>query len=234
MKSSIKRSSLLAGLAMLSVTFSAARDVYAGSAALNSISLSGGLVQGSGGGSGDPPYIYVFDVYLTSGEIIPGSTTYSNFTVDGLVGVDTNSLASATQPDLLHPYNNEFWQTSAISTSNTTSTTPGFTYESNLTWSYTGGPTVTTVGFFLGQFTIETDYQNYVAGTPPVPFGSTLNYTYSLDGGGTGNTGSGTIIVQNGYPTPEPSSLILMLAGATVLPWLAVRKRVAAQKSQAV
>lgn len=233
MKSSIKRSSLLAGLAMVSVTFFAARDVSAGSTTANSISLSGGLVQGSGGGS-DPPYIYVFDVYLTSGEIIPGSTIYSYFTVDGLVGVDTNSLPSATQPDLLHPYNGEFWQPSGISTSGTGSTTPGFNYASNLTWSYTGGPTETVLGFFLGQFTIETDYQNYIAGTPPVPFGSMLSYTYSLDGGGTGNTGGGTIIVQNGYPTPEPSSIILMLAGATVLPYLAVRKRAATRKSQAV
>ena len=59
---------------MVGVTFSAARDAYAGSTtSLNSIILSGGLVQGSGGGSGDPPYIYVFDVYLTSGYIKPWS-----------------------------------------------------------------------------------------------------------------------------------------------------------------
>jgi hypothetical protein len=234
MKSSIKRSRLLAGLAVVSVAFSAARDVYAGATKTNAISVSGGLVQGSGGGSGDPPYIYVFDVYLTSGEIIPGSTVYSYFTVDGLVGIDANSLPSATQPDLSHPYNGEFWQPSAINTYNTGSPTPGFTYASDLTWAYTGGPTETTLGFFLGQFTIETDYQNYLVGTPPVPFGSMLSYTYSLDGGGTGNTGGGTIIVQNGFPTPEPSSVILMLAGATVLPYLAARKRASTGKSQSV
>ena len=232
MKSGIKRSSLLAGLAMVSLTFSAARDVCAG--AINSISLSGGLVQGSGGGSGDPPYIYVFDVYLTSGYIEAGVAGFSSFTVDGLVGVDSNSLKTATQPDLAHPYNNELWQTSVITTSSTGSTTPGFNYASDLTWSYVGGPTETTLGFYMGQFTIETDYQNYIAGTPPVPFGSKLSYTYSLDGGGAGSTGGGTLIIQNGYPTPEPSSIVLMLAGATVLPCLAARKRAATRRSQAV
>ena len=201
MKSSIKRTSLLAGLAMASVTFSAARDVYAG--ATNAISLSGGLVQGSGGGSGDPPYIYVFDVYLTSGYISPGSTVYSYFTVDGLVGVDANSVPSATQPDLSHPYNGEFWQPSAIDTYSTSSTTPGFTYASNFTWSYTGGPTETTLGFYMGQFTIETDYQNYIAGTPPVPFGSKLSYTYSLDGGVPVTRGAGHSLFKMATPRPN-------------------------------
>ena len=234
MKSKIKRSSLLAGLAVLGTAMGIVREGYAGSTALNSISISGGLVQGSGGGSGDPPYIYVFDVYLTSGFISPGATGFSTFTVDGLVGIDSNSLPSATQPDLSHPYNGEFWQPSAINTFSTGSSTPGFNYASDLSWSYTGGPTVTTVGFFLGQFTIETDYQNYVTGTPPVPIGSTLDFSYSLDGGGSGNTGTGTIVVQNGYPTPEPSSIILMLAGLPLLPYMVIRQRTVARKSEAV
>ena len=158
-------------------------------------------MQGSGGS--DPPYIYVFDVYLTSGYISPGTVGYSTFTIDGLVGVDTNSLPSATQPDLSHPYNGEFWQPSEINTSNTGSTTPGYTYASDLTWSYTGGPTESTPVFYLGQFTIETDYQNYIAGTPPVPFGGTLIYSYSLDGGGTDNTGTGQSLFKMATPRPN-------------------------------
>lgn len=217
MNRTIERLPLLAFLAILGLTLAITPESRAAPAAPNSITISGGLVQGPGGS--DPPYIYVFDVYLTSGYIAPGINGFSEFTIDGLVGVDHNSIT--TQPGVQNPYNNEVWVPSNINTYNTNNPNPGFNYASDLTWSYTGGPTISTPVFFLGQFTVETEYQDYTAGSPPIPIGSTISYTYSLDGGGSNSMGSGTLVIT----APEPSSVVVMLTGVIALPYLVARRR---------
>jgi hypothetical protein len=225
MKTRNKRSSILTGLAMIGATLAATSDTHA-APTKSAISISGGIVQGSGG---DPPYIYVFDVFVESGTWNPGALS---FTIEGLVGVSAAgygglSLGStSSQPGPLNPYNGETFDLTNLVT--TPSTAPsmltGTNYASDVTWSYESGPPLTSSGEpagYIGQFTIETSWQNYAAGSPPIAPGTILLYTFS----GSGGMGDGTINIQNGIPgVPEPSSIILMLAGATVLPYLAIRK----------
>lgn len=242
MKSSIKRSSLLAVLATFGATFVATRDTYAG-ATTSAISISGGLVQGSGGGSGDPPYIYVFDVYVESGtwdSLQSNPASYLQITIDGLVGVSPSGyfsgnsaiLPSTTSQPGTYSYNGEQFLGS-IDSPTITSAGPltGFNYYSDVTWTYAiGSPLTTTSGSpagYIGQFEVVTSWQDYEAGNPPIPIGSTINYSYN---GNSGN-GNGQIIVTNGFPgVPEPSSMILMMMGAIVLPYAAIRRHVRSRR----
>ncbi len=238
----------IAGLAVLGAVIVQAYDAQSGAMAgsvHSSIGISGGVISGGGGGGSDPPYDYVFDVYLTSGSISPTATnSLSNFTIDGLVGVASYSFAQAnpatgmnsqgsttSQPPTSQPANLTWVvpsggiATSFISPS--TGPPTGTNFESSVTWNYLAGPTTITwsgTNILLGVFTIETAWGSYAANTPPVKIGSTLNYSYNIDGvtGKSGNTGSPPIVVQS---LPEPSSVVLMLAGGAILPLTSLYRR---------
>lgn len=239
---------LVTGLAVLGLTIARGHDAQSGAMA-GTISISGGVISGGGGGGSDPPYDYVFDVYLTSGSISSDSgAKTSEFTIDGLVGVASASFAGAHSPTTGlnsagsttsqppgsapsgSPQAQENWvvPNGGIATSFIGSaTTPnGTNFQSSLTWEYLLGPTITYTNspVLLGVFTVETAWVNYAANSPPVPIGSTLNYSYIIDGtpGKSGDPGSPPIVVQS---LPEPSSVILMLAGGTILPIASLYRR---------
>ena len=213
---------VLAGLtALLAMTFGASQ------APASSVGLKGGITPGTG----DPPYVYEFALYLTSGSIAPGDS----FTVDALVGVSKPGyITSAGSPTTQPPsngtgYSNEYWNVPAggiVTTPGTAPTNPtGYDYSSNVTWNYTAGPTFTYTNtpIFLGLFTVETttDY----TGSPPATIGvTTIDYSYTLGG----VTGHGTTPPLVGaLSVPEPSSLVLLLIGLGAFPlaWLRTRSR---------
>ncbi len=235
---------LVTGLAVLGLVIARGHDAQSGAMA-GSISISGGVISGGGGGGSDPPYDYVFDVYLTSGSISPSSPgSLSSITINGLVGVASysfaqahpatgmNSQGSTTSQPPTSPPASETWivpsggiATSFISPS--TGPPTGTNFESNVTWNYILGPSTITwsgTNILLGVFTVETAWVNYAANSPPVQIGSTLTYSYNVDGtpGASGQPGSPPIIVQS---LPEPSSVVLMLAGGAILPIASLYRR---------
>lgn len=227
----------MAGLTMVGAIVGGGLEARAGT-----VSIKGGIKAGSGTG-GDPPYTYIFDLYLTSGFIAPdlGAKT-SIFTVDGLVGVsgpgyDTGQIpnpSTTSQPPGTAPAGspqaNEFWTLPnggiVTSPSPPPATADGYNYQSNVTWEYLLGPTINFTnpgpnGVFLGEFTVVTSW-SYAAGQPPpLAPGTIIDYSYTIGG----TTGTGTIVLQGGNPVPEPSSLVLMLLGGAFVPLAASCRR---------
>jgi hypothetical protein len=236
----IKNACLLTGLTALAAMVAGGSAVQAGT-----ITVKGGIQEGSGTG-GDPPYVYIFDLYLTSGSIAPdlGAQT-STITINGLVGVsgpgfDTSQILSASSPS--EPPSiaasgslqaSEDWITPAGGIVTTPSPLPvgfvanGYNYESSVTWEYSQGPTITYSGspVFLGEFTVNTSWTYTATQSAPVtPQDTVINYSYSTGSGGGSSTGS--LVVQYGDPSvPEPSSLVLILIGGAVLPLAALHRR---------
>jgi hypothetical protein len=231
---------VIAGLAMLGAMVVGGLEARAGT-----VTIKGGIVLGSGTG-GDPPYTYIFDLYLTSGFIAPDlganpPTTF--FTVDGLVGVsgagyDTSQIPNASttsEPPSTAPAGspqaNEFWTVPnggiVTSPSPPPATANGYNYQGNVTWEYLLGPTINYTnpgpnGVFLGEFTVVTSWSYGAGQPPPMAPGTIIDYSYSIGG----TTGTGTIVLQGGPPgVPEPSSLLLMLLGGAFVPLAASRRR---------
>ncbi|MFI5454746.1 MAG: PEP-CTERM sorting domain-containing protein [Isosphaerales bacterium] len=201
---------LLAGLAILGVVFAGGSEARAGS-----IKITGSIVPLPG----HSPFLYTFSVLLTGGTIQPGTTADpTQFTVSGLVGV--TGLSEHQEPPLTgNPL--EVWNvpTGGIATSST-GNPPPFDEESSVMWQYSTGPTITYGGtpISLGTFTVQTT-GDFPDNNPPVTPGVTLiDYFYSLyNPTGESPTGSGSITLSS---VPEPSSVILLLVGAGVLPLL--------------
>ena len=187
-----------AGIAALAAMVAGGSNAQAGT-----VTIKGGIAPQ---GPGDPPYTYIFDVYLNNATInaYSGSgsaaTTYS---VDGLVGINTGSESVINDQYGMAPQ--VIW-------------TPAPTSET-ATWNYYGYGSISTTGtLLLGRFEITTT-TSY--SSPPVPPGSMLTYTYLLDG----VSGTGQITIVNGNPgVPEPSSIIMMLTGGCLLPSFAFRQ----------
>lgn len=233
----IKSAWIAAGIAVLGATFVSGLEARAGT-----VALRGGIRQGSGTG-GDPPFTYYFDLFLTDGSITPdsGSLT-STFTVEGLVGVsgpgyDPGQIGTPSSPSGPpytaapgSPQASEFWITPNGGVVTTPSPVPpgfvadGYNYQSDVTWEYLLGPTYSIPAnappgteIYLGQFTVNTSW-SYAPGQPyPLAPGTVVKYTYDVDG----TAGGGTLIL-----APEPSSVVLMLLGAAVMPLtVALRRR---------
>lgn len=235
----------IAGLAVLGLVIARGHDAQSGAMA-GTIGISGGVITGGGGGGSDPPYDYVFDVYLTSGSISPSAPgSLSDLTINGLVGVASysfaqanptsglNSLGSTTSQPPSTPPGSGVWDvpnngidTSYISPS--TSPPTGTNFESSVTWEYSSGSKITWSGtnILLGAFIVQTAWVNYAANSPPVKIGSTLTYSYNVDGtpghSDPNNPLSPPIVVQS---LPEPSSVVLMLAGGAILPIASLYRR---------
>jgi hypothetical protein len=217
----IRESSIVAGLAMLGATLAGGREAQAAGTLPAAITISGGLVQGPG----DPLDIYEFGVDLVNGSISYSGTGPATafFTIHGLVGVTpslfptSTDLGSMTTEPTIAPA--VVWSPGI---NLTIATAP---YASDITWSYMGSSVLSTPDTLsLGIFTIETS-QSFPKGQPPVPYGSTISYSYTInDNSGNSLSGSGTFLLQQGS-IPEPSSVILLLAGGGGLPLLIVRER---------
>ena len=185
------------------------------------ITLAGGMEACASGivikigqqpGGGDPPYDYIIQVYLDPGY---GVDYGNSFTVENLVGVTSSSF---TQEPNNVP--------AGISWSpELTQTNTAYPYASDVQWYFTGTTPYNNTGsgdLYLGQFAVETTVSFT---SPPYPNGTLINYDWSIvDNNGNPSTGSGQApIVTLGVP--EPTSALLLLCGAGILPLLALRRR---------
>lgn len=229
MRPQTRTTRVVSALTMLGVMMVGGQAAHASSA---TIGIKGGIVAGGG----DPPYTYVFDVYLTGGTLAPDNGTQSaTFTIDGLVGVSSASFAAASPLDSNgnhtvspstysqppgtaapnSPQASEIWTVpcGGITTAYIppfTGPPNGYNYASNITWDYVLGPTLTASGpdgTFLGVFTVVTGWNTY--SSPPVTPGVTvINYSFDLNG----STGQS----EPGSPTSPP--IIIQNGAPTPVP----------------
>ncbi len=201
------------------------------------ISVTGHIILLPGGS----PFLYQFDLYLTGGTISPSSgSNLTEFTVSGLVGVSVggfipadappgtppNPQSGTTEPPGNGTATSELWYVPAggIVTTNTGNPAP-YDYASSVTWDYLIGPTITysstdPANNFLGSFTVQT-IASFPDNMPPVTPGVTpIGVSYSIDG----SPGTPTTITLLGA-VPEPSSMLLLLVGGAVLPFMNRRRR---------
>jgi hypothetical protein len=191
----------MVGLAMLgAMTPGGGGEARAGTIG---ITISGGFTPVGG----DPPYLYIFDVFLDPGFEVD-QTDF--FRIDGLNGVTSGSLSHQPPP-----------------------APPGFVWVpnpglSNITWTFLGttpipnnNPVGSNIEVPLGQFEVQTTV-NFPNG-PPVPPGTMVPYTFTVHHIGDGPaSGSGVIVLT---AIPEPSSIILLALGAAALPAIAARRK---------
>jgi hypothetical protein len=225
---------ILAGLCGLTAMFVGLRDAQAVSTLTSSITITGGYMPGGG----DPPFTYVFDVYLNAPSVnSPGTNTWTSgdsFTIDALPGL--NGGSSHTEPFVPPPASpTVLWSGGASDTVTTPPPPPPPTYNtpyyySDFSWVYSGtkdysattlvgGPQGASVE--LGTFTVTSTY-DFPAGVVPLPPNSPVNYTYQ------GPPNSGVTFTFQIQSAPEPSSVILLsIAAGGMLPmfWLARRRR---------
>jgi hypothetical protein len=224
---------MLAGFCSLAAMFVGQFEARAGTSS-GAITITGGYKPGHG----DPPYDYIFDVYLNAPAIsTPGTNTFASgnyFSIEALPGVNTSSTHNEpfSPPGVT-------WSGGAVNTVLTPSPPASAPYESDFTWLFTGstvysattpsgGPVGPTI--FLGQFTLETTF-SFPNGVVPLPSGTILSYTYTYNGT---TLGSGTFPIISLSSVPEPSSAILLAAGIGVLPMFWQRERRRRQGRQAI
>jgi hypothetical protein len=190
----------IAGLAVLgAMSIGGPGEVRAGTIG---ITISGGISPGGG----DPPYRYIFDVFLDPGFEVD---ELDFFKIDQLVGVTSGSLHSEP-PSNLPTYG---WLGD-----------PG---DESITWAFVGNtaipnsnPVGSNMEVPLGEFVVQTtqDFPN----APPVPPGTKIPYSFSIHHLNDGTaTGSGIIILG----VPEPSSFVLLALGFAALLALATRRK---------
>jgi hypothetical protein len=207
---------MIAGLAALIVMLGGGLEARAAG-----IKLVGGAKQGGG----DPPWDYIVQAYLEPGF----SVEYHNsFTVENLVGVTPPGYPVPSGAPYLgssHTEPNGYWSASVFFPNGNSN--PVFVNgypAASITWFYMGPSTITnpnsaTSDIYLGQFSVETTLTNIPSSS--IPFNSMINYSFTVNGDQSGN---GSFQLLN---IPEPSSVILLLAGAAVLPlvWNYERRR---------
>jgi PEP-CTERM motif len=197
----MKYARILAGMGALIAVLSTGIEVYA----------AGSVIKVTGGykpGTGDPPFDYIFQAFLEPPPNPPGGMNFiastDFFTITGLTGVTSGSLTS-------QPGNGPatVWQP-----------TPG---ADSVTWTFFGNQNIvaTTQEIPLGQFVVETT-TSYPLTAPPIAAGTIIDYFFSYDGGTA--TGTGEFPLTN-LSVPEPSSIIMLLAGVGALPVFLIRER---------
>ncbi len=192
--------------------------IAAGLAVLGAIIAGGEARAGSAGitinpggikpGGGDPPWDYVFYVYLDPGYgLLSGGPLYDFYQVTGLVGVGSDSLTS--QPN---SFPTVVWAPNPATKS--------------ATWTFDGTQSILNTGTskeYLGEFVVETDTS---FSSPPVAPGTLMNYNFQVYDIATGThiTGSNTFtLILLGVP--EPSSVAMLAMGAGAMSAIVLRRR---------
>jgi hypothetical protein len=214
--------------------------IMVGFAALGAMMAGGGEAQaavgitiGSGGVkpvTGDPPYDYIFQVYLEPGSSIVspfsnGFSTIDSFTIDGLVGVTSTSLASTFGSFGA----SVFWCPSIDQTLSYNPTILGSSDISNVTWDFLGMQPIPITGtltqpYLLDTFIVETT-DNFPNG-PPVPTGTQVNYSFTATDISTEMPFSGGgVVTLTVAPEPSSAAIVLLTGGTGALTGLIVRTR---------
>jgi hypothetical protein len=189
---------------------------------LPAIAVKGGYKPGSG----EPPYDYIFQIYMEpTNTILAGDSV----TFDSLIGVTPNNfpkhgdVGSTTSEPNNPPA--VIWTPAISYPTNTT-----FPYASNLTWSFFGNTpisaTPSTGEVYLGQFVVETTV-NFTS--PPYANGAIIDYSWIING--QTSTGMSQFPIFN-LLIPEPSSAVLLLVGVGSLPLFVIRQRWHQRRSQ--
>ena len=203
MKPRLKCAQILAALGAIATIVGMGVEAYAGGN--TAIVVTGGYKPGTG----EPPYDYIFQALLEPPLNPPGGTNFiasgDFFKISGLPGVTSMSLTS--EPNV-HP--GTVWVP-----------IPGST---TVEWEFRGTENIsadsTTGEIHLGQFIVETT-ENFTS--PPFNFSNNvIDYFFSYDGGT--KTGTRTIVMVNAVP--EPSSILLFVAGCSALGIVTVMRRV--------
>jgi len=206
----------LAGFGVLAAMVGDGREAHAGSTV---IVITGGYKPGSG----DPPYDYIFQVYLEPPDAGTNTiTTGDSFTIDALPGVSPANQPNPGDPasPTSEPNNPPatIWVPSIGNF--TTAISP---YASDITWAFNGNTPISAMAggsqVPLGQFVVETTAS---FSSPPLPNGYLINYSFSYDGLTASDTSSFPIF---NLSVPEPASVILLLAGAGTLSLYRLRER---------
>ena len=213
MKRGTKGAWVMAGLAVLGAMMAGGGESRA---ALTGITIGGGFQPGTG----DPPYDYIFQVYLNpdSSLVSPYGSLYSlthpdYFTINGLTGVTLFSATSQPEDPL-----GMIWVS--------------VTSHSSVTWAFYGTTSITNPAnsgqeLLLGTFEVQTT-KDYPIGQPPVSPGTSISYSFNVANGAGNPThgGSGTITLANLLvPEPASSTIVLLTGGTAALGGLVVRTR---------
>jgi hypothetical protein len=191
---------ILAGTAALAVLMASGGEAHA-----KGITISSGTTQQTG----DPMFSYIFEIDLLAGSTLDTGgfiTVYDiPFVPNPLTSQPNLSWGAATK--LL-----------GITPLGTPATDPDDPNIFNVTWQWNGAPITndSSSDLDLGTFTFGTTTEL------PSPPSVTLLFVGSLDGVNFSNQGLVAINV-----VPEPSSVVLLLAGVGTLPlfWLRERRR---------
>jgi hypothetical protein len=187
-------------------------------AALTGITVSGGFKPGTG----DPPYDYIFEIYLA-----PGATIYKNELIEfgtataaSVKKGDTDYLLGITPASLHAEDPLKKWELDDI-----TEVYKKSPFGSDVTWEYSVKTHTNTTGNpeHIGELSIQTviDFNNQ---NPfPVKAGTPLTYMYEL---GTQGSGPQTLYLQN-LAVPEPSSaaIVLITGGPAAIAAIVRRRR---------
>jgi hypothetical protein len=198
---------IMAGVAVIGVmTAGGGGEARAGTIG---ITINGGFKPVAG----DPPYLYILDVYLDPGFEVKANDL---FTVFDLNGVTNGSLTHQPPPPGQSPAvawvpDPELDQT---------------------TWTFLGtsviqntNPVGSNIEVYLGQFEVLTT-EDFPPGTTPVPPNNPTTYTFQIsDLNGDPVSGGGTFPMVDLGAVPEPSSIVLLALGVAALPAIAARRR---------
>jgi hypothetical protein len=203
MRQGFKSASFLAGLAVLGAMMSGGR-AEAGPAKPTGISAAGGVTYNP-----DPQFTYYIGVYLDAGDTFASNTAIeSNFSIIGISSADTITTLYINPGVGVHEFNAGDAMISA----------PG-----TLTTIYDGPNAITapaTTKTLLEYFQVTTPNSSSQTGQQA---GTTVDYTYYING--VEQPPSSFVLQAGPLSIPEPSSLVLMMIGGTVLPYLAIRER---------
>jgi hypothetical protein len=216
----IKKAWTLAGLAALVVTFVGGQEAQSGTAAPAAIGVKGksGQVTGS-----DPFYYYDFQITLNA------TYQWENgdfFLVNSIAGVTPlNPPGPHNNPNLPTPGSGSIQPSPNFSSPIITLLDPTAPYASSLDWINNTNTIVgASGGTYVGDFIIFTSV-SVLDPVASVTFDSQMH-----DSSGNIVTQTGVTVVFNAVP--EPSSMILLVTGATAIPLLVLSKRRRKSKSQ--
>jgi hypothetical protein len=225
---------IVMGIAVLGAMIVGGREAGAG------ITIGGGELPTTK----DPTYDYQLQVYLQPGNSI---TTGDSFTIDNLPGVVSSSVYSSLglptysttgEPDSV-TYGADsitFLNWTPSISALTSATSP---YASDVTWTFseftvnlgngtttTGSivnPASSTQALYLGEFDVVTAVN--FATAPPLPSGSTVDYTYTVTTSSGMSPGSGSFQIDLLTPEPSSATIVLLAAGTAGFFGLIVRTR---------